>query len=122
MLRRATLTALVLLIAGCGSRGTPPPIPSPDGSMTLHTRIEQSKADLVKYLCVIFEIRDRTGRVIHTENTGASDRMRWNLSWVSNDRIRLKSSDIGTYEWKRLSDGTWAKENELGRKIGLTSH
>jgi hypothetical protein len=119
-MRLATFSALLLLIAGCGSRGTPPPIPSPDGSMTLHTRIERSKADLVTYLCVIFEIRDRTGRVTHTENTRASDRMRWNLSWVSNDRIRLKSSDIGTFEWKRLADGRWVKER--GRKSGLTSH
>ena len=113
MLRLATLSGLLLLIAGCGSRVTAPPIPSPDGSMTLHTRIERSKADLVTYLCVIFEIRDRSGRVIHTENTRASDRMRWKLSWVSNDRIRLNSSDIGTNEWKRLADGTWVKD--LGR-------
>jgi hypothetical protein len=109
LFKLATLLTLCVLVAGCGARMTNPAIPSPDGSVTLHTRIEQSRADPGAYLCVIFEIRDRSGRVIHAENTRASDRMRWKLSWVSNDRIRLNSSDIGTYEWKRLADGTWSK-------------
>jgi hypothetical protein len=61
-------------------------------------------------LCVIFEVRDTSGRILHTENTLASDRMRWYMSWVSNDRIRLKSSDIGTYYWQRRADGSWQKE------------
>ncbi len=114
MLRLATLSALFLLVAGCGGRGTPPPIASPDGSMTLHTRIEHRRADLVTWLCVVFEIRDRAGHVIHAENTRASDRMRWKMSWVSNDRIRLQNSDIGTLHWQRQSDGTWAKETDSG--------
>jgi hypothetical protein len=78
--------------------------------MTLHTRIEQSRSDPTLYLCVIFEIRDRSGCILHTENTRASDVMRWEMSWVDNDRIRLRSSDIGTYEWVRQADGRWLKE------------
>ncbi len=77
--------------------------------MTLHTRIESSRADPGAYLCVIFEIRDRSGRVLYSENTRASDTMRWDLAWVSNNRIRLESSDIGRYDWRRQADGTWVK-------------
>jgi hypothetical protein len=78
--------------------------------MTLHTSIEQSRDDPGAYLCVILEIRDRDGKVLHSENTRASDVMRWDLSWISDDRIRLKSSDIGTHDWQRKDDGRWSKE------------
>lgn len=78
--------------------------------MTLHTRIEQSRNDSVTYLYVIFEIRDSSGRILHTENTRASDVMRWEMSWVADDRIRLESSDIGTREWRRQAGGNWMKE------------
>jgi len=98
-----------LLLAGCARHG-PAPVSSPDGSMTLHTRVEQSRSDPRTYLCVIFEVRDKSGRVLHSENTGASDRMRWEMSWVTNERIRLKSSDIGTYYWRRQADQRWVKE------------
>jgi hypothetical protein len=98
-----------LLLAGCARHG-PAPVPSPDGSMTLHTRVEQSRSDLSSYLCVIFEVRDKSGRVLHSENTRASDRMRWEMSWVTNERVRLKSSDIGTHDWRRQADGKWVKE------------
>jgi hypothetical protein len=105
------LSLLCLLVAGCGSHSGQPPISSPDGAMTLHTRIEQSRADPGAYLCVIFEIRDRLGRVQHSENTRASAIMRWNMSWVSDDRIRLESSDIGTYHWRKHRDGSWVQEH-----------
>jgi hypothetical protein len=103
------LLVACILLSGCTSR-LPPPASSPDGSMTLHTRIERSRQDPAAYLCVAFEIRDASGRVLHAENTRASDRMRWDLSWVSNDRIRLRSSDIGTYDWRRQPDGRWSKD------------
>jgi hypothetical protein len=69
----AGLSLLVLLTSGC--RGGPGrlviPISSPDGSMTLHTRIEHSRSDPVTYLCLIFEIHGRSGRILHSENTRA---------------------------------------------------
>ena len=105
------LCLLFLFVAACGGRRAPAPIASPDGSMTLHTRVEQSRADPETYLCVVFEIRDQSGLMLHEENTRASDRMRWKMSWNSKDRIRLESSDIGTYHWRRQADGTWAKES-----------
>ena len=106
----ARLSLVLVLASGCGGRRERAPIPSPDRSMTLHTRIEQSRKDPITHLCVVFEIRDGSGRILHTENTGASNTMRWKMAWVANDRIRLESSDIGTYEWKRQANGSWVKE------------
>jgi hypothetical protein len=104
------LSLLCLLVAGCASRRGQSPIPSPDGSMTLHTRVNQSRDDPGAYLCIIFEIRDRSGRVLHSENTRASDLMRWDMAWLSDDRVRLKSSDVGTSFWRKQPDGVWVKE------------
>jgi hypothetical protein len=109
LLKAVGLLLACVPVSGC-TRRLPPPVTSPDGSMVLLTDIEHSRKDPVTYLCVVFEIRDASGHVLHAENTGASDRMRWDLSWVSNDRIRLRSSDIGTYYWQRQPDGRWKKE------------
>jgi hypothetical protein len=98
-----------LVLAGCARQGRAP-VASPDGSMTLHTRVEQSQKDRGAYLCIVFEIRDASGRVLHSENTRASDVMRWDMFWITNDRIGLKSSDIGTFYWQRQADGSWKKE------------
>ena len=105
----ATFSLLILLVSGCRGGQERKPIPSPDGSMTLHTRVEQSQSDPRLYRCVIFEIRDGSGRVLHTENTRASDLSRWTVSWVGNDRIHLESSDIGAYEWRRQTDSRWLR-------------
>ena len=110
MRKHVGIAFLGLLAAGCGGRRASPPVPSPDGSMTLATRIEQSRNDPGAYLCVVFEVRDGSGRVLHSENTRASDTMRWNMSWISDRRIRLQSSDIGTSYWDRQEGGTWVKE------------
>jgi hypothetical protein len=107
--RIARLSLVLLLGSVCGRVQGHAPIPSPDGSMTLHTRIEQSRKDPIASLCVVFEIRDSSGRILHTENTGASNAISWNMAWVADARIRLESSDIGTYEWKRQADGSWVK-------------
>jgi len=96
-------------MAGCGSGGQPP-ITSPNGSLTLQTSIEHSRSDPGAYLCVVFEIRDRAGKVLHRENTRASNNSRWSMRWIGNDRIRLDSGDIGTYDWTRQPDGTWKKQ------------
>jgi len=77
--------------------------------MVIVTSVETSKADPKTYLCVVLEIRDKAGRVLHKENTHASDTMRWNVDWVSTNRIRLVSSDIGNYYWETQADGTWKK-------------
>jgi hypothetical protein len=115
----ASLSLLFLLTSGCRGRPGHAPIPSPDGSMRLHTRVEQSRSDPATHLCVIFEIRDSSGRILYSENTKASDVMRWRMSWVGDDRIRLESSDIGTYHWRRQADGGWVKESAERSSAGV---
>jgi hypothetical protein len=85
-------------------------IPSPDGTLEIHTFIEQSRSNPTAYGCVIIEIREKSRKALYRENTGASDFERWSVDWVSNARIRLKSSDVGTMFWSRQPDGTWKKE------------
>jgi hypothetical protein len=100
---------MLVMVSGCG-RKTPPRLISPDGSLTLVTSVEHSRADPVTYRCVVFEIRDRVGKVLHRENTRASELSRWQMTWVSTNTIKLESSDIGTYAWSKQVHGTWKKQ------------
>ena len=115
MTRPATLLLLLATASasGCGGRagGT---IPSPDGALALHTRIEEGGADPGARGCVVFEIRDAAGKTLHVENTRASHRMRWRMGWESDDAIRLESSDIGGWTWRKQPDGSWKKVLPLG--------
>jgi hypothetical protein len=101
--------ACVFMVGGCSPRSGQVSSVSPDGKLTLVAFPEQSTNSRVLHL-VVFEIRDSTGKVLHREDTRASDAMRWSMTWLSNDRIELKSSDIGTYHWSKQPDGTWRKE------------
>jgi hypothetical protein len=69
-----------------------------------------SRADPKTYLCVVFEIQDATGKVLHRENTGASTVHRWNMYWKTDDVVQLDSSDIGPRSWRRQANGKWASE------------
>lgn len=100
---------LVCALAGC-TPASKPPFPSPDGSLMLHTSIESSRSDPAAYGCVVIEIRDKSGKVLHRENSHASDFHKWEISWTSNDELKLMSSDIGDRTWVRQSDGTWEKD------------
>ena len=109
MLRLSLVIFFLALVLGC-SRDRRGPIPSPSSSLYLHTLVERSRKDPGEYLSIVFEIRDRSGKVLHRENTRASNNSRWNVSWLSDDRIRLDSGDIGIHHWSKQSDGTWKKE------------
>ena len=80
--------------------------------MTLATSVNQSKADPTRYLCVVVDITDSSGKSLHHEVTPASDTQRWSIQWVSNDEVLLRSSDVGSYRIRRQPDGTW--RGELG--------
>jgi hypothetical protein len=105
------LLVLVGAVVGCVPVGKPP-LPSPDGTLTLHTSVETSRSDPTAYGCVVLAIRDRSGKVLHHENSHASDFHRWDIEWISNDEIKLTSSDIGPLTWKRQSDGAWKREED----------
>jgi hypothetical protein len=110
MKNNAILTVLFLLaLVGCSSTPNLVPIPSPDGKLTVVPTINQSQNDPTKYLCVRFAIVDGKGKILHQEHTSASVRMKWSLKWQGNDKIVLKSADIGTYIWQRQASGKWKK-------------
>jgi len=75
--------------------------------MTLTTAVNQSRSDPRRYLCVIVEIRDRSGALLYREVTPASATQRWSVRWASRGEVVLDSSDIGPYTIRRKPDGTW---------------
>jgi hypothetical protein len=105
----ASLAITSAILAACGNGSTKELI-SPDGSLILRTRIETSRKDVRAYRCVMIQIRDRTGMILHEENTRASNTMRWDISWESNQSLRLVSADIGTLRWTKHPDRTWRKQ------------
>ena len=103
---------LWLVTIGCSRTAPAPTQKSPDGTMTLTTSVNQSKAKPARYLCVVVEITNLGGKTLHQEVTPASDTQRWSIRWVSNTEVLLTSSDVGAYYIRRQPDGTW--KGELG--------
>jgi hypothetical protein len=109
-LRRSLILIVGMLFGGCGRTSSVAAQKSPDGTMTLSNTVNQSKANPTRYLCVVVDITDSAGRVLHHEITPASDTQRWSIRWVSNEEALLKSSDVGRYRIRRQPDGTWKGE------------
>ena len=104
----------MVFLTGCGSpfgstAAALKPIASPDGLKTLNLSVNQSEVDPTKYLCVMFELRDKSGNLLHTVQTSASDIQKWAAGWFDDTTIVIYSSDIGTSAWKLVDDGTIAK-------------
>ena len=102
--RRLVLILLLCLFLGACSR--PVILRSPDGSMTL-------KADPGEHRGVVLSIYDGAGKLMHSENTRASDVQGWTVRWVDNSTILLDSSDIGYMRWRRQADGSWRRNDPL---------
>jgi len=105
----ACAVGLALFAPGVLSgRETSQRIPSPDRSKVLVTSLNADQTDPRSYLTVQFEIRDaQSDTVLFRESTGASDRMRWSMQWLSDDEVQLISSDIGDYCWRESAAGEW---------------
>ena len=104
------LMSVAVLVAGCRRPTTVVARQSPDGTMTLTTSVNQSRAEPTRYLCVVVDITDASGRTLHHEVTPASDTQRWSIRWMGNDAIMLESADVGIYKIRRQADGTWMGE------------
>src|SRR3954471_18438103 len=104
------LMIVAVLVTGCNRTTAASTQKSPDGTMTLATSVNQSKANPTRYLCVVVDITDSAGKTLHHEVTPASDTQRWSIRWVTNDEVPLTSSDVGTYHIRRQPDGTWKGE------------
>lgn len=111
-MRLAALFVLTLVaFTGCGSpfgssAAALKPIASPNGSMNLTPSVNQSEGDPTKYLCVAFDIHDKTGGLLHSIQSSASDISKWAIGWFDDETIVLYSSDIGTYAWQLSDHGT----------------
>ncbi|PKO22311.1 MAG: hypothetical protein CVU38_10100 [Chloroflexi bacterium HGW-Chloroflexi-1] len=83
-------------------------IDSPQGDRTLVIDTNTSKDDPTRYLTLVFEVREKkTDRTLHRQQTRASSRMAWSMSWLDHSTVQLRSSDVGTYCWQEQDNGTW---------------
>ena len=114
LVRHAIVIALLSFVAvfsrGCGRAQGVPPQKSPDGKFSVVTTINTSKADPLRYLCVIVDIKDSAGKTVYHKITPASDTQGWSIRWLDNNKIELASSDIGTHHIRRQSDGIWTDD------------
>jgi hypothetical protein len=104
----AACSWLFLVTLGCGGRDETR-IPSPDGRLTFVAVPNPSRADARRYLCLYIRIVGADGAVRHEEQTGASSRLAWGVSWEGNSRVVLRSSDIGDLAWQLGADGVWRR-------------
>ena len=128
------ILALVMFTSCDAPFGSAPsalkPIASPSGTMTLTPSVNQSKADATKYLCVEFDIHDKSNKLLYHVQSGASDIQKWAIGWFDDSTIVLYSSDIGTYAWKIAGDGSISKMahplpaelNEYGDQIKASKY
>jgi hypothetical protein len=87
------------------------PIYSPDHQNMVVPRINYDKTDMTKYLCIKISIVDTmSGNIKYEEQTSASIRMQWSISWLGNKFIILNSSDIGPKCWQE-NNGSWGSSN-----------
>lgn len=83
------------------------PVYSIDKSMVAIPTVSYDKNNHETYLLVYIEIQDtKSGETLFQVLTRASNRMRWSVSWVGNNTVRLDSSDIGFYCWTDRA-GKW---------------
>lgn len=77
-------------------RKPPDLIASPSKRFILKVDINENKSDKTKYGCVVLTVYDTSNKEISTFQTGASNYMKWAVSWYpTKDTIVLYSSDIG---------------------------
>lgn len=89
-----------ILVAGCNKRIVEKL--SPDKSLKLKAYSNDG--------FVYFEVLNSKGDLLCKINTAASAYHRWAAEWVANDKILLKSSDMGDYYWIKASENEWQKQ------------
>ncbi len=98
--------AFLLSGSACRKNHVSAPLPSPSGLYSVVSRVNREDEESKTFLYVVLEIRDKSGSILQSFQTRASDRMKWKIAWDKQDRLWLDSSDIGTYYWEPPS---WAE-------------
>lgn len=98
------LLLLTLIFLSCARR-TEERIPSPNGKLVLAPMVDKN-AD------VVIRILDKAGGVVFSETTFASDSQNWSMTWATDRKVVLRSSDCGTFEWVCDEAGRWELVDE----------
>ena len=113
----ATLMASIIgATCGCSRRNSSGSrvVKSPDGRFVVEATINLDRAQ-PRYKCVRIRVfrNEKDQRIEEFETqTAASDRLRWDISWESENRIVMRSADIGTKRWRRDENGSWSPTDQ----------
>jgi hypothetical protein len=81
---------------------------SPDGTYALRAWVnKQHSGGDAMFNCVVFEIRNRSGALVHRENTRAPGSARWRIGWDGQNRVWLNSVETGLEYWAPGLDARW---------------
>lgn len=95
----------------------PPPITSPDGTLTAFLSVTDSHGDPDTHMRLAIELRDSHGTVVYKRQTKASALRYYNPAWESDKCFKLESSEVGTLRWFKASDGTWTDAPENAANV-----
>ena len=97
-MKHKILILIVTGLLGCGDQNLER-LDSPSGLYSLDVELLGNDDNPSDRYILIFKLRDRDGEELDRLRTGASDVMKWSVTWVDKDTIILYSQDIGTYAW-----------------------
>lgn len=103
---------LLLISFGCSNaseNNVLKTLKSPNGIYRLDCVLETSKADPKGYYSIIFKIYNANGKLLFEKNTYVSHFHRWDVKWLTDEKIYLESSDIGNTYWIKKTNDDWYK-------------
>jgi hypothetical protein len=83
---------------------------SPNGQKILIASKHVDTSDETKNGHIKFTIKDTSsGTTLEEIVTNAAWRLNWSVLWVNDKKIKLNSSDTGTYCWEETEDSKWVE-------------
>ena len=117
-MKSIALLVSIYLLVSCEDNRHEETHSSPNGSYTVNVRIG-NRNDPSDTSILMFELIDKNGKELDYFRTGASDVMKWIVSWQDDSTVVMYSADIGLFalsvsENKKLIPAT------LNRDMSLT--
>jgi len=97
----------------------PREVPSPDGTYVLRSWINNLQSGGGTFHCVEFEIENRSGSIVHHEQTHAPGSTRWRIGWDDRNRVWLNNVQTGMEYWELGPDAIW-RRSAYDKQSGLT--
>jgi hypothetical protein len=89
---------------------------SPSGLYNLEIELGNRNDSNDKYI-LMFKLAGKDGNELGYLRTGASDIMKWAVTWHNDSIIVLNSHDIGTYAWTVIQNGKLVPVEDLSQEL-----